>query len=252
MLPNFEYTMIVLLFWCVTGTKACCHVSQHLKGVAEDALREVYTPQAHPESVSLHTAHRRIWVHSARDLTRSPAIRYSVPCRVLSLMRPGKDMCVLPGKNLAVKEFWEFNKIVLRLKADQVVFNNGENEEEDIDDECITKLKAQIVTSRDTWTLVPHQTDQKFRSWSQQLVEGLGVNVFGEDSEWLEKWGQRRNLLHRHVQSLDTKSLLEEIDPNIRVARGYVCSTMEDLLKAYELLGSKEAILKKVCLSVAR
>jgi len=220
---------------------------EHLRGVAEDALREVYAPQAHPESVSLNTAHRRIWVHSARDLTNNPVVRYSVPARVLSLMRPGKDMVVLPGKSPAIKEFWEFVRGALRLKSDQVVFTKGDDVDgdEDIDEEAITKLKAAIVTSRDSWTLVPHSTDQKFYSWAQQFVEGLGVNVFGDDAEFLDKWGDK-SILHRHISRPEEKSLIEMIDPNIRTPKGFVCSTVDDLVKAYEALGSKEVVLKPV------
>ena len=35
----------------------------------------------------------------------------------------------------------------------------------------------------------------------------------------------------RHVRAADTPSVLEQIDPAIRVARGYTCSSVEDLVE---------------------
>ena len=37
---------------------------------------------------------------------------------------------------------------------------------------------------------------------------------------------------------------IEEVDPTIRTARGYGCSTTEDLVGAYRLLGCKQVVVK--------
>jgi formate-dependent phosphoribosylglycinamide formyltransferase (GAR transformylase) len=41
-------------------------------------------------------------------------------------------------------------------------------------------------------------------------------------------------------------SLIETIDPTIRVARGYTCSSVEDLLAAYTLIGSERVVVKPI------
>jgi predicted ATP-grasp superfamily ATP-dependent carboligase len=42
------------------------------------------------------------------------------------------------------------------------------------------------------------------------------------------------------------RSLIESIDPTIRVARGYTCSSVEDLLGAYALLECERVVVKPI------
>lgn len=217
-----------------------------LKGLAEEALREVSNSAGiHPDGVSLSQAYRRIWVHSPKMIKETSPARYAIPSRVLCLMRQGLDVCVLPGKHEPTREFWDFLKGVLRLKSNQVIFTSGDSVDmdNDLDDDAISRLKATVVGSRSGWTLVPSTVDSKFRSWSQSLVEGLGVGVFGDDIDFNDKWGSKA-VLHRHIQRPDEKSLIETIDPNIRVAKGFVVSSLDDAAKAYLHLGSKEVVVK--------
>ena len=39
---------------------------------------------------------------------------------------------------------------------------------------------------------------------------------------------------------------MEKINPSIRVPRGYTCSSCDDLLVAYQMLGAKEVVVKPV------
>jgi hypothetical protein len=100
--------------------------------------------------------------------------------------------------------------------------------------------------------------------WATKLSD-LNVAVFGEELEWVNKFGSK-GILHRHIQSLETKSIIEvttpasprpmppseyspevpcscpqDIDPTIRVARGFGCSTTDDLVEAWRRLDCKQA-----------
>ena len=84
----------------------------------------------------------------------------------------------------------------------------------------------------------------QFEGWATKLSD-LNLAVFGESLEWVNKFGSK-GILHRHIQSLDTPSIIESIDPTIRVARGYGCSTADDLVEAWRLLDCKQVVIKPV------
>lgn len=48
------------------------------------------------------------------------------------------------------------------------------------------------------------------------------------------------------MAALDQPSVIEQINPKIRVAKGYYCETTKQLLDAYKLLGVKDVVLKPV------
>lgn len=116
--------------------------------------------------------------------------------------------------------------------------------DDDIDDKVISQLRARIVSSGEGWTLVPYGVTYKFERWANQLAD-LGVAVFGESIEWVRDYGHK-GILHRYIKDLDTPSVMEVIDPNIRVAKGYTCCNVEELLKAYQLLECEKVVIKPV------
>eukprot|EP00051_Salpingoeca_urceolata_P006844 m.90543 g.90543 ORF g.90543 m.90543 type:complete len:1273 (-) comp15010_c0_seq4:98-3916(-) len=199
------------------------------------------------ELATMDTEARRIWVNSARVEYRRITQRYNLPNRCLTLVRPGKDFIVLPGGHEPTRDWAEWVAKERGLDDDQIIFTSGEQFvlDDDMDNETVAKIKSIVATnSKDKFVLFPYCVTPQFERWANQLSE-LGVAVLGERVEWVEKFGSK-GILHRHIQSLDTQSVLDEIAPGIPVAKGYGCSTVEDLLKAYELIGAQEVVIKPV------
>ena len=73
--------------------------------------------------------------------------------------------------------------------------------------------------------------------------------MFGETLEFMDRFGSK-SILHRHIQHPDTPSVLEVLvrdsTVRIRVPRGFVCETCEDLLLAYRTIGSSTVVIKPV------
>jgi hypothetical protein len=114
----------------------------------------------------------------------------------------------------------------------------------DMSDDVLSKLRSACQKDGQKWTFVPYMVTSQFESWATRLAD-LNLAVFGEELAWVNKYGSK-GILHRHIQRLDEKSLIEEIDPSIRVARGYGCSTCDDLVEAWRLLECKQVVIKPV------
>jgi hypothetical protein len=192
-------------------------------------------------AVALCESRNRIWCHSPRIHSKQP---YEVPSRCIGLLRPGRDVIILPGGHEPTKEFWEFAKDMLGFDDDQAIFTSGDSKclDHDMDDAVLSKLRSLIESSDKPWTLVPYMVSPQFEGWARKLAD-LELAIFGEELEWVNKFGSK-GLLHRHVRSLDEPSIIETIDSSIRVANGYNCSTVDDLLEAYRLLKCKHVVVK--------
>lgn len=194
---------------------------------------------------------RRVWCQSPLPHYTLPHQRYVQPARCIPLLRPGRDLIVLPGNHEPTRQMWEFNRDILGLLDDQVIWTRGliYNMDKDMDALTLVELKRRIDSQSDEhdhWLLVPYAPNIEFDRWAQKLVVSLGdnrVSVFGETKDWLSKYGDK-GLLHRHMDHLDTPSEIEKIDGSIVVPRGYVCETNEHLLAARELLSDTECCLK--------
>ena len=81
---------------------------------------------------------------------------------------------------------------------------------------------------------------------------GATLEIFGESESWNAKYGHK-GILHRHMSDLSISSVMDDIDqgstPTL-VAKGYQCSTVDHLLKAYELLKTQtldnRAVIKPI------
>jgi hypothetical protein len=81
---------------------------------------------------------------------------------------------------------------------------------------------------------------------------GATLEIFGESESWNAKYGHK-GILHRHMADLSISSVMDDIDhgsvPTL-VAKGYQCSTVDHLLKAYELLKTQtldnRAVIKPI------
>jgi hypothetical protein len=189
---------------------------------------------------------RRIWIHGPRPEYKKNSQRFNLPSRIIGLLRPNLDMVILPGGHEPTREFWEFSRNVSGLAEWQAMFTSGTiyNMDDDVDDHMVEKMRSIIVESGCGWTLVPYCVTANFTRWASKL-SGLDVCVFGEELEWVEAYGHK-GALHRHVRTPDIPSLVETIDPEILVARGFTCSSVEDLLLAYQLIGSRRVVVKPI------
>eukprot|EP01043_Picozoa_sp_COSAG02_P023717 COSAG02_NODE_1274_length_13507_cov_8.324060_8_plen_571_part_00 len=194
---------------------------------------------------------RRVWCQSPLPHYTLLHQRYVQPARCIPLLRPGRDLIVLPGGHEPTLKMWEFNRDMLGLSDNQVIWTQGHwyNMDKDMDPLTLVELKRRILKQSgysDKWLLVPYAPNPEFERWALPLIDSLGkdrVSVFGETKNWLNKYGDK-GLLHRHMDRLDEPSEIEKIDPSIVVLRGYVCKTTEQLLEARELLSDTECCIK--------
>ena len=81
----------------------------------------------------------------------------------------------------------------------------------------MSRLKALVISNpKDRFTLVPYAVTPNFERWAKPFSE-LGVTVFGEDLTWINRYGHK-GILHRHMQSLDQPSVLEQMNVKARAA----------------------------------
>ena len=92
-------------------------------------------------AVALCESRNRIWCHSPRIHSKQP---YEVPSRCIGLLRPGRDVIILPGGHEPTKEFWEFAKDMLGFDDDQAIFTSGDSKclDHDMDDAVLNKLRS--------------------------------------------------------------------------------------------------------------
>ena len=222
----------------VTATATKCKASiplDGIKAVSKQVRKSV-----------LGEERRRVWVHGPRPEYKKNSQRFNLPSRIIALLRPNLDIVILPGGHEPTREFWEFSKNVLGFADWQVMFTSGTvyNMDDDVDDQMVEQLRSLIIESGCGWTMVPYCVTSNFTRWASKL-SGLNLDVFGEELEWVDAFGHK-GALHRHVRTPETPSLVETIDPTILVARGFTCSSVEDLLLAYEMIGSRRVVVKPI------
>lgn len=195
---------------------------------------------------------RRVWCQSPKPEYELETQRYAMPARCIPLLRPELDVIVLPGAHPPTLEAWYFYKAVLGLSDEQVIWTPGSqfNMDDDMDAATVDALARRmemLSTGKPemarSWMLVPYCPTPNFMRWAEELIahplfagdKPVVTSWFGETAEWLAKFGNK-GMLHRKVSDLDSPSMIETIDPTIPVPRGYVCETVEDLLKARELM----------------
>ena len=192
---------------------------------------------------------RRVWCQSPKPEYKSPAQRYGMPARCIPLMRPVVDLIVLPGNHAPTAAAWSFYKEVLGLQEEQVVWTSGSlfNMDDDMCAKTVSELEGKMAAAAGArWLLLPYCPTPNFLRWASPLVSRVGgqATIFGETPQWLAKFGDK-GLLHRKMSSLETPSVIEEIDPTIVVPAGYVCETVEELLAARELMADIEHVCIK-------
>ena len=192
---------------------------------------------------------RRVWCQSPKPEYKSEAQRYGMPARCIPLVRPSVDLIVLPGNHAPTAAAWSFYRDVLGLQDEQVVWTSGSlfNMDDDMSSETVSALEAKMAEAAGaSWLLLPYCPTSNFLRWASPLVSRFGglATIFGETPEWLAEFGDK-GLLHRKMSSLETPSVIEEIDATIAVPAGYVCETVEELLAARELMADIEHVCIK-------
>ena len=83
------------------------------------------------------------------------------------------------------------------------------------DSSVISALKAALVTSGEPWTAVPLRPSADFAAWANPFGE-LGLHVHGVAES--ARFGSKA-CLHRSAAQPHVPSVVEQIDPDIRVCR---------------------------------
>jgi hypothetical protein len=194
----------------------------------------------------------RIWVAGSIPEVR-PNLRIDAPCRPLCVLRPHKDYIILPGGHENVTDFWEFCKEVLHLSPNQVIFTQPLTEalclDDAIDRDIVSKLNDVIEAKADgeQMVIVPRSVSTNFQQWTGKM-DVSRVKVFGEDADWITKWG-KKNPLFRQATTPDTPSMLEGVLSKLRcpIRKAYICQNHDDLSLAFEHLNLKPGEKAWIC-----
>jgi hypothetical protein len=156
--------------------------------------------------------------------------RRYIPSRVIPLIRPGKDIIVLPDDD-TVRQFADFCADILGLDPWQTIFVPGN--EYLMEDRSLRILgMLREFVSQGAWLGMPYSvTGQLLR-----VVETLGGNIrlFGDERSWIERFGGK-DILHPNAFPDRRRGGLPLIR-GVRVAAGYVAGSQDELVRAYDLL----------------
>ncbi|KAF6263038.1 hypothetical protein COO60DRAFT_1672706 [Scenedesmus sp. NREL 46B-D3] len=221
----------------------------------------------------LHTTPGNVWCLVSSSSHNELQVK-EVAAYALSLLRPGVDAAVLPADS-STRDFADFCREVLGVKDPQLIWvpnQTGYITARDLDAATARHIKQYIqqqqqqkndghgcvheeqheqpqqaataVASVDGWQLVPYGVTPALQQWMAE--HQLGLPLLCDDARLGHK-----GIMHRHVRQLDKPSKVcylsvevEALDPSIAVPHGYSCSTVEDLLVAFRLIGRAEAVVK--------
>lgn len=179
--------------------------------------------------------------------TDDPYTALYIPARVLSLMRPERDLIVLPGNSPAVRDFARFCVSVLGIKREQILYTSGRSYQVQTDARAELLPDLRRLMSKGSWQFVPYAVSPS----TERLARALGVGVVGDPPSWTSRFGSKAILHpnaipHRRPASLP---LLDAHCSGVRKARGYLAMDREELDMAMRLLkedGITDVLLKPV------
>ncbi|MBI5421112.1 MAG: hypothetical protein HZA35_02245 [Parcubacteria group bacterium] len=191
---------------------------------------------------------QRLWCHSPKPeyaLDTDWADQWYIGARTLPLVRPQKDIIILPGGNNQTQQFAEFCTRILGLTANQVLWTTGKNYlmDDDIKEELFDHI--QYVMNQNDWEIIPYSVTEPFLRWATLV----NTPIFGDNEQWV-RIHSNKSILHPNAITSARDPLLpllmENVD-DIRLPRGYACTTNDELNIAYDLLRAnnvKNLILK--------
>ncbi len=168
-----------------------------------------------------------------------------IPARILSLLKPGRDIAVVPGNCPAVREYADFCSTELKYEPAQIHFTSGKSYLLEVD--ALEELLGPLLDCMggQHFALVPYAATKTKR----ELAAALGVPLFGETSEWARAFATK-GILHPNAFPERRPAwlpLLSDHVKDIRVPQGFHASSREELLEAFTKLragGVGEMILK--------
>lgn len=201
-------------------------------------------------SATFNAKKKRLWCHGPKPeyaLDTDWADQWYIGARTLSLVRPGKDLIILPGENRQTQEFANFCISALGLTADQILWTSGKSYlmDDDIRKELLARLERQINPRE--WEIIPYSVTEPFLRWASQT----GAPIFGDDERWVRTYSNKSILHPNAIHELRDPllPLLSEEVAGLRLPRGYTCTTAKELARALDLLraaGVQKFILKPV------
>ncbi|CAG9463223.1 unnamed protein product [Pedinophyceae sp. YPF-701] len=230
---------------------------QRLRELADELLRAPARPlrKALAYTRTLENR-RRIFALSPLPEHRVwPCSEFVIPCLSLSLLRPGIDVAIVPGTD-AVREYAALVAEALGITDQQIVYTSNTSAvmDDDVDDDTIVRIKGALLgtnTPADAAAppppmgaaIIPFEASKSFRRWSSQLGE-FHVQTYAEEppnaaARTQGAWGTRA-WMHRRARTPDAPSPLELAAKakgiTVETPHGYVCSNVDELVKAFDLL----------------
>ncbi len=168
--------------------------------------------------------------------------QWYIPARVAALVRPGRDVVILPGGSEPVREFAGFIQRTLRVYPEQMFFTSGEHFVMDEDIASLLPRLRHRCQRLSSWIVAPYSVLPAFSQWA----EPLGIEVFGDTYEFFRSSGHK-GILHPRFGAVDTDHRVLTRGEHIIAPRGVVCHHIEELVTAYRHLSERfEMILKPV------
>lgn len=188
-----------------------------------------------------------IIVHSTAPsfVNRSPQVRYKIPARSLALADLDSTL-VLPDTP-ELKELVGFYETVLWREKLDCIWTDDLHFEMDVEIDQNEKIKAQLRERCSRLNVPIKISSYSPNKYTTQWVRELGKEVepWGESANFKQLFRHKRSL-HRTIASISTPALVEQAE-EVRVPKGYICATTEELVQAYWLLkeeGVENFILK--------
>ena len=176
---------------------------------------------------------------------RSDEVRYKIPARSLALADLNSTV-VLPNTP-ELKKLVEFYETVLWQAKLDCIWTDDLHFEIDVEIDKNEEIKAQLSDRSSRWGDSIQISSYSPNKYTSRWVASLGVDVEPwEESPAFRQLFRHKRSLHRSMSTLSTPALVEEAI-GVRVPKGYICATSEELVQAYWLLkeeGIENFILK--------
>ena len=176
-----------------------------------------------------------LYAHGARPEYARDVIphgdQWYIPTRVLPLVRPRRDIIILP-RTIQTIDFSRFIRKVLGILEDQIAWTTGRHFtlDADIVDDMLPAILPFAWKLRKEYCVVPYSVLPEMVEWTSRT----GLPVFADDMNFVRNYGHK-GILH---EGSSGGCLI----PGIPTARGYFCNTYADLTRALSCLACPSLI----------
>lgn len=160
---------------------------------------------------------------------------FAALCKNVSIVLPGtpevRDMVSFLNQTVGT----------YRRQSMDVLWTSGHNYllDRDIAQEAQSELAMAIAARKNhgiNTRLVPYRANNEFLGWARNLVDEHSCDVVGDDQRFIQNFGNK-TILHPNVNNPNKLPLFHDL--NVNIPSGYVCDTLADLPRAYELLSAR-------------